>query len=201
MWHDTNSVTQHCFRSGDACSSPEKTPEETLIRSPVNGWGIPWETLSKEVCNLTFQIQCKGETIPTHKHLFVFLEWTVYDFFSLKRCQRTCWVHVILNNYWQKLSEIKCWDYNLEYLLLFTVECSAKIKNFTLSFIFPAAEASLALFALYIICYDIVLSRWEMYINSRQSDDSLMVVVMACRPPDMWKWTLLRNFSASSPRF
>lgn len=52
---------------------------------------------------------------------------------------------------------------------------------------FPAAETIPALFVDYIICYDIVLSRLEMYINSRQSGESLTVVVMHCKTPDVWK--------------
>lgn len=66
----------------------------------------------------------------------------------------------------KKPSEIKCWKYNPEHFPLFTVECPAKIKSCVLSFIFPAkkkkkksSEASLALFVVCIICYDMVLSR------------------------------------------
>lgn len=46
-----------------------------------------------------------------------------------------------------------------------------------------------------------MLSRKKVYINSRKSGDSLIVVIMACKPSDVWKWTAPRNLSASLSSF
>lgn len=99
----------------------------------------------------------------------------------------------------------KCWEYILEHLPLFTAECPAKMKSHELSFFLMelADEAALALFAVFIICYHSMLSRKKVYINSRKLGDSLIVVIMACKPPDVWKLIVprCRNLNTSLSSF
>lgn len=68
-----------------------------------------------------------------------------------------------------------------KHLPLFRAECPVKIESCVLSFILPADEVTLALFAVFIICYHTMLSRKKVYINTRKSDDSVIVVIMACK--------------------
>lgn len=46
-----------------------------------------------------------------------------------------------------------------------------------------------------------MLSRKKLCINSRKSGDSLIVVIMACKSPDVWKLIVPRNLSTSLSSF
>lgn len=81
----------------------------------------------------------------------------------------------------KKKSEMNTGSTFKKHLPLFRAECPVKIESCVLSFILPADEVTLALFAVFIICYHTMLSRKKVYINTRKSDDSVIVVIMACK--------------------